>query len=90
MKMGTLGTNGIADFDLADEVSLYPNPASSSITVTLGGVKQFQLIIYNAFGAQVDSQHLSIGKNEINILNLPNGIYFAKIGNMVKKIVVSK
>ncbi len=48
------------------------------------------LILTNALGQEIKNQKLQAGKNEINISNLPNGIYSLKIGNTAKKIVVNK
>ncbi len=94
MKMGSLSATGTAEFITENEISIYPNPASSMVTViaspdALIGTKQ-SLIIYNMLGEQVGRQQLTAGKNEISISNLPDGIYFMKIGNTAKKIVVQK
>lgn len=92
MKMGLMNPNNIVEFS-EEEFSVYPNPASSSIFVIassdLIGTKQ-SLEVYNSLGEKIGSWKLSAGKNEINVSNMPSGIYFAKIGNVVKKIVVSK
>ena len=93
MKMGTLGQNSVPEFSAEDEIFIYPNPASSLVTViaspdALIGAKQSQL--FNAYGEKIGNWQLAVGKNEINISNLSNGIYFMKIGNTAKKIVVSK
>ena len=89
MKMSYINQLGIPDFS-TEEFSVYPNPASSFVTVITNEAKQSQLIICNTLGEQVGNWKLAVGKNEINVSNLPNGIYFARIGNSVKKIVVSK
>ncbi|MBI4929976.1 MAG: T9SS type A sorting domain-containing protein [Bacteroidetes bacterium] len=88
MKTGTLGGNGVAEFQNEDEVSVYPNPASTNVFVILSEAKNLQL--FNTLGEKVGSQQLAVGKNSIDVSKLQNGIYFLKIGNSVKRIVVNK
>jgi hypothetical protein len=77
-----LSTNNFANL----KVDLYPNPAQKSITVS--GINEKATIeIYNAIGAKVFTQ-IFIGETKLNI-DLPSGIYFAKI-NSVDKSVVKK
>jgi len=79
---------------LENSVSVYPNPASSSVFVILSpsaslginSTKQSQL--FNAYGQEIKNQKLVIGKNKINVSDLATGIYFLKIGSVSKKIIV--
>lgn len=71
-----------------DEFSVYPNPASSFVNVTANEAMSSQM--FNIYGEKVGSWQLTAGNNGINVSNLPNGIYFLKIGNAAKKIVVSR
>jgi len=87
MKMGLINVIGVPEFS-EEEFSVYPNPASSFVTVIASEAKQSQL--FNAYGQEIRNQKLIAGKNEINVSDLSNGIYFLKIGNTAKKIVVSK
>jgi hypothetical protein len=72
-------------------ISIYPNPASSTITITSPN-KLSQITISNLIGQTKYSQVYEAEKVEINIANLPSGIYMVAIideeGNKtVKKIV---
>lgn len=101
MKMGTLSATGIPEFS-DEEFSVYPNPASSSINViaspdALIGKKPVrpghpggQSQLFNAYGQVVGNYDLVGGTSTIEVSNLRNGIYFLKIGNTAKKIVVNK
>lgn len=60
--------------------SIYPNPAQDRITVEGTG----RLSITNALGQTILTQEID-GKTSIE---LPKGLYFAKMVNVVKKIVV--
>ncbi len=91
MKMGTLGGNGVAEFSLEDQISVYPNPASSTVSVIASpdfiGTKQSDL--FNVYGEDVKNQKLVSGINGIDVSDLPNGIYFLKAGNVTKKIMIN-
>jgi len=65
---------------------IYPNPAISNITVEVNfnNTKKANLKIYNSLGQEVISNKIThiipgINKIELNIENLPSGIYFAQI-----------
>jgi hypothetical protein len=93
MKMGTMGTIGVVDFTSEAGFSVYPNPASLFVTViaspdALIGAKHSHL--FNAYGQKVGSKVLEAGPNKIDVSGLPSGIYFLKVGNETKKIVVNR
>lgn len=52
------------------EVTVYPNPAKEKIVIE--GTKIAEVQVYNAFGQLVKTVQ---GKNEINVSDLPDGIY---------------
>lgn len=89
-----LQPNSIFAMEFSDEAfAVYPNPAASYVTVTastdaLIGTKQSYLL--NVYGEKVGSWLLAAGNNVISLSNLLNGIYFLKIGNTTKKIVIQK
>jgi hypothetical protein len=79
------------------ELVVYPNPTSTILYITsLRGTKQsnYQIAsqslaktskaLYNSVGQMV----LSTKENEIDVSNLPRGVYFLKVGNMVRKVIV--
>jgi len=74
----------------AEQVSLYPNPASS--TIYIEGVKDFknvEVVIYNLQGQMVKNVLNSL---EINVKDIESGIYFINVNcdgkQTMKKIVV--
>ena len=77
----------MADVAVADDLRLYPNPASD--VVTLSANAEIGLVeIYAANGslAMVETIHDTCGT--INVSALPAGVYLAKVGNIVKRLIV--
>jgi hypothetical protein len=96
MKMGTLVANGVSEFNNEEEVSVYPNPTTGKINLKM---KQFEDLkmntvqIFNIYGERIPAVNFQIDASsnfQIDLSALPNGIYFVKIGNSAKKIVVNK
>lgn len=70
-----LGVNEIQNSDI---VGIFPNPATSQLTIMAPGIKVDNAIIYNTAGQSVMSVK-SPAENQVNIGNLANGIYFMEI-----------
>jgi hypothetical protein len=91
----TIGTVGVDEMTLADQIKIYPNPAKEKLTVEF--VRSFNgnanLELFNLIGARVIDKTLSDIKTEVDISVLPKGIYFIKIGNgdskYFKKIILN-
>ena len=66
--------------NLPKRFNIYPNPTNGSVTVEGTGV----MIITNAIGQTLLTKEIK-GKE---IVELPKGMYFVKIGNVTRKIVV--
>lgn len=63
-------------------LSVYPNPASTRITVSLRGFSGDQEIcIFNAMGQKVKEVQAGTSEMEISIGDLPPGIYLLQAGN---------
>jgi hypothetical protein len=71
------------------KVNLYPNPAKKSITIS-GLNEKATIEIYNTVGMKVLGKNFT-GETKLNI-DLPSGMYFAKINSenktVVKKILI--
>jgi hypothetical protein len=69
---------GIADHAQMPELfSFYPNPNSGQFTLVLNGTDASDVIIYDALGQQVQSQHLSAGTHQLNIET--SGVYLIAV-----------
>lgn len=62
-------------------ISVYPNPASAEITVSLDGGNGAVAEIYTTTGRLVNTAILNGNTNNINIASLPAGMYYIRIGN---------
>ena len=94
---------GIGDCSMATGISgagneavgfeIYPNPASTSVSVIASEANQ-SFAVYSALGEKISSRQLTAGRNTIDISNLQSGIYFCEVGNGEKtvkqKLVVVK
>ena len=86
-------TNTLAttNFQLENQVSLYPNPASTLINIELEDIIASKVTILDMNGRKLQSVNILDKKTAINISNLINGIYLMQIttdkGTVSKKIV---
>ena len=68
----------------------YPNPATNFITIELqDDINVSELAIFSSNGKLVHSQVITSQKTDIHIGKLSAGIYFIKIGNTIKKLVLN-
>jgi biopolymer transport protein ExbB len=84
----------INSFDATKNVMIHPNPASDQLTISGISMNQGDFEIYSSSGRLVTNQ-TSIISNEIfelqlNISNLPNGIYFLSTAQGKWRFVVAK
>jgi len=72
-----------------DKISIYPNPASTLITIELKtkNITQASIAIYNMLGECVYKQTTSSTNSQINIADLNAGIYTIEITNANQNIV---
>ena len=70
-----------------NKIEIYPNPASQLVNINIVTSKDdnYSIIIYDIMGKQVYSsnKYYSIGSHEVNInlTDIPNGIYYVIAGN---------
>ncbi len=87
---------GISQYsNLNTNISIYPNPASTSLTLTLSkGEGMFSVEIYNAVGACVHRQIATSPNSQIDVSDLSEGIYNVSIstkeGTLNKRVVIVK
>jgi trimeric autotransporter adhesin len=69
------------------ELSIYPNPATTSLTITTAD-RVTTIIVSNLLGQTVYSQQYNAQQVQVNVANLPKGIYLIRInGTAVRKFV---
>lgn len=60
-------------------VKIYPNPAIDVLTVSV--IENVNINIYNSFGKLIYTEKMTIGDNQINVSELPSGMYFIQSVN---------
>jgi len=73
-------------YDSAEQISIYPNPATSEVTITT--TEQTTLQIMDVYGRVLSKQDISEGQNTINLSQLPTGILIFVVGNQRYKVLV--
>lgn len=75
--------------ELSSTFNIYPNPASSEITITSQHNGDADVKIYDMTGRCVKEVHVSnINNATINISDIEKGIYFINVNGKVEKLVV--
>lgn len=84
----------INEIELKDNVALYPNPSSNSITVTSSTSQILEITILDLNGKYVHQETLLNNIGHINVMNFSKGIYVVKItldnGRVVTKKLVKR
>ena len=68
--------------NIAEVISIYPNPVQDMLTINISGV----LSLFDLSGKLVKSNSVVSG-NPISMSELKSGLYIAKVGSHIKKIV---
>lgn len=89
---------GIKERNIAQFVSIYPNPSNSKITIDISNIlftdENKYLIFRNTLGQVILKMPFNPKEKEIDVSALPNGLYFIELntvnGVLSKKILISK
>lgn len=68
----------------SEEFTIYPNPAKNSFQISVGS-QNAEVCIFNSIGNMVVKQQV-FETETIDISNLPQGIYYVKVGNQVTRL----
>jgi hypothetical protein len=79
------GTN-VKENNLA-EISIYPNPANDDIFINFNSNEIKKILLYDIFGNILLNKDTTDLSMKINLKGLSSGIYFIRIGNIVKSFV---
>ncbi len=83
-SMPGCATVGVSAFNSSkEEFEVYPNPTQSKFKIKIKNPNS-KKELYNSIGQLV----LSTKENEIDVRNLSKGIYYLKVGNVSKKVIV--
>jgi len=87
---------GIPENQIAGTLDIYPNPASTIITVINSRYPNLNFVFYNIAGQQLMSGSLSNTMNTLNIENLSEGVYFLYLqdentnSQITKKVIINR
>jgi hypothetical protein len=70
---------GIKTYEVLNQNSVYPNPASSVLNLQLNSVNLNVSIV--DISGRIVLQHEKLSPTQVNISDLPNGLYFIKLDN---------
>ena len=68
--------------NISDWMTIYPNPTKERLFFNLknGSYDDYEMILFNSLGQAVLQTRL---ENQLSLINFPNGMYFAKIRNLI-------
>lgn len=86
-------TTSISEFDQI-QISLYPNPASETITIDADAEQMQQVVMFDMAGRVIRNEEMTANKLQMDVSNLVAGTYYLKIytvkGAIVKSLVIGK
>lgn len=86
MKTGSVSTNGIASFESAAGLQLYPNPAGEWLQVSGYGVSG-RIMIYDTGGRLLHTENFNGSQATIGLSEFSPGLYFLHCGTFVTKFI---
>jgi hypothetical protein len=73
---------------MTEQLLVYPNPSSNFLYVNLSGVRSVNEIeIFNLTGSVLSKTSVNDTVMKIDISNLSEGVYFVKVGNIIKPLI---
>lgn len=79
---------GIEEDNTNGNISVYPNPSTGVFVIETADLINAKLEITNVIGSVVYKSEIKNDKTEINLSELNKGVYFLKIENLVRKIII--
>jgi hypothetical protein len=78
----------------ANQVSIYPNPASGTILITRSGNESYTIAIFNSLGQLMQVFPNNVSAKTVDVSGLPAGIYFIHLlfpsYTLTKTVVISR
>lgn len=82
---------GINEMNVANGISIYPNPNNGKFTVQIENeTSNTELILYNSLGQKVFRENVIQGKNNIDLDSVPKGFYYAVLAKDKRPIATYK
>jgi hypothetical protein len=69
----------VNDGSVADQVSIYPNPASANVNISFSGTQIYTIKIFNSAGQLMKVVTNNVLSKTLNVSDMPSGVYFIQI-----------
>jgi hypothetical protein len=80
-----------SNFEIANNIKMYPNPANNFVTVEVNNLTNAKLQVLDVTGKVLMNESLNNTTNSVNVQQLPTGLYFFKVtsneGTATSKII---
>jgi len=88
----TIGAPTGINENINSEISIYPNPAKTSINIASAGILSNVIVLNDLLGNEIYRSNASKNSNQINIdvQNVPDGLYFLSIFNGNDRVITKK
>jgi len=87
-------TSGIEEIDVANFITIYPNPSQNNITIKMENNTLCTISIIDVLGKEIKHLQTTEILSEINVSELTDGVYFVIMNqnghSFVQKIIISK
>ena len=80
---------GIEELNKTDNINLYPNPVTNTLTIQANSNQYRSLKLFNNIGQVVAEQNINSNTTQINMKQLPTGMYYIQLQG-VANIVTRK
>ena len=92
MKMGTLSSTGEFEFTKNNSFNIYPNPSNGNFQLAISNLQLAKgtIEVFDITGNVVRKLYIEKQISDIDLNELQSGIYFMRMGNEVRKIVIQK
>ncbi len=90
------GPTGITEKNsFVELISFFPNPAKNNLTVVNDNTTALHATVINALGQKVRSFTIESGKKNIDVSDMPEGLYYLSLSEnnkviAIKKLIISK
>ena len=89
LNLIVLESSGIDDIDNIS-MSVYPNPTAGMVTISLDGITDFSIEIYDIYGRRLDRQDEVGSVATVDLGSYASGVYFARIYQSGKLLATTK
>ena len=70
-----------------NEMEIFPNPTNSVLNIEFESVQNIDFQLLNLTGQSILTGAINSNNHQINVSHLPEGVYFLKVGNAVRKVL---